>query len=336
MMLEKFARPPVPVIAGVASLASCLLAALLIPPAWRETIRENAFDLVLAADDRIRPTSGNRVHPRVTVIDIDRRSIEALGEWPWPRETMARLIEAVAAAQPAAIAVDVLFAGIDSRSPAALARHLGALTGRADLVTLADELPDGDKRLADAVRRAPVVLGFVLDPDHATTVPAVPFVTRGRLPFEEMWRAAGAAGPVAELERAAQGIGALSLFSDADGLVRRVPLLVEANDSLLPGLALEAVRVEQHASAYRVEAEPPTLRIGELAVPLPRDALLRLVPVAEDRRTGRTVSAVDVVEGRADAGRIAGALALVGGSAPELGGGLDAAGWVGQPITGSL
>jgi hypothetical protein len=33
---------------------------------------------------------------KVIVVDIDRASIDALGTWPWPRETMARLVEAVA------------------------------------------------------------------------------------------------------------------------------------------------------------------------------------------------------------------------------------------------
>src|SRR6266478_8771622 len=33
---------------------------------------------------------------KVIVVDIDRASIDAVGTWPWPRETMARLVEAVA------------------------------------------------------------------------------------------------------------------------------------------------------------------------------------------------------------------------------------------------
>jgi adenylate cyclase len=80
---------------------------------------------------------------RVIVIDIDRASIDALGAWPWPRAKMARLVEAVASARPGAIAIDVLFAEPDDRSPAALARHLGSVTGHAEISTLAESLPDG-------------------------------------------------------------------------------------------------------------------------------------------------------------------------------------------------
>jgi adenylate cyclase len=318
-MFKRFVQSHAPVIAGVVTLALWLLAAALMPSAWLETMRENAFDLVLLADQYVRRITHDQAGERIIVVDIDRRSIEALGVWPWSRDTMAQLVDAVAAAKPAAIAVDILFAEIDSRSPAALARRLGAFTGRADLLALADGLPDGDKRLAIALKRAAAVLGFVVDPDQVSTIPAVSIVMRGPLPLQRLWRSVGAVGPTSELGQAAQGIGALSLPGDADGVVRRVPLLVGAADALLPGLAVEAVRVKQHASTYFIETKPPMLRVGGLVLPLPNDALLRLVPIAADQQSARTISALDFIEGTADTSGINGAVTLIGGSAPELG-----------------
>ena len=151
------------------------------------------------------------------VIDVDRRSIEALGAWPWPRDIMARLIETVAGANPAAVAINVLFAEPDGRSPAALARQLGALTDRPELVRLADTLPDGDKRLAKASRELPVAFGFVLDPDQTQSLPGVPVLMRGSPGLGPLWRFPGAVGPHALLMQTATGLGALSLPGDADG-----------------------------------------------------------------------------------------------------------------------
>src|SRR5262245_39996191 len=253
VMVKDMVTRRAPAIAGIAAFALALAAILVMPPEWRELLRDNAFDAVLAADRQLYRTRGETT--RIVVIDIDRRSIEAVGAWQWPRETVAKLVDAVAAAQPAAIALDILFHEADTRSPAALARRLGQLISRPDIVALADDLADGDKRLAGALGPVPAVLGFLLDPDESQSLPGAPIVTTGALPIRQLWRTAGALAPPPSLLAAADGIGALSLPGDADGTVRRVPLLVGVGDVILPGLALEAVRLARHASAYVVQPE---------------------------------------------------------------------------------
>ena len=307
-----------PVVAGAATLTVFLAAVILLPKTTSEILRDSAFDIELAGDQWLRRPAPSDL--KVIVVDIDRASIDALGTWPWPRETMARIVEAVATGRPAAIAIDVLFAEPDDRSPAALARRLGSVTGRAEISTLGESLPDGDKRLARAIGSVPVALGFVLDPDRHGTLPGAAIASRGSLPFDDLWQAAGAIGPTLPLAAAASGLGALSLPGSADGAIRQVPVFIAAGRVLMPGLAAEALRLASGASSYLIEGEPPTLVVGSRRVALSRDALLRLVPVAAWRRVARTLSAVDVLEGRADGGRLAGALVLLGGSAPELGG----------------
>src|SRR5689334_18873328 len=97
-MLNRLGKTHSGLIAGVLALVLFLAAVLLLPRDWRNVFRETAFDVVLAADRQIRrlkPQDNAKGVP-VIVVDIDRRSLDALGPWPWPRETMARLIEAVA------------------------------------------------------------------------------------------------------------------------------------------------------------------------------------------------------------------------------------------------
>jgi len=307
-----------PVVVGTAMLALFLAAAILLPQTTSEVLRDSAFDIELAGDQWLRKPATS--DPKVIVIDIDRASIDTLGAWPWPRETVARLIEAVATSRPAAIAIDVLFAEPDDRSPAALARRLGAVTGRAEISVLGESLPDGDKRLARAISGVPVALGFVLDPNRDGALPGPVIVRRGALPFDNLWQASGAIGPAPPLAAAASGLGALSLPGSADGAIRRVPVFVAAGRVLMPGLAAEALRLAGGASSYLIEGEPPTLVVGSRRVALSRDGLLRLIPVAPGHRVARTLSALDILEGRADGSRLAGALVLLGGSAPELGG----------------
>src|SRR5436305_7238842 len=98
-MLSRFGRTHSGLIAGILALVLFLGAVLLAPKEWRSVFRERAFDVVLAADRQLRRPMlpGIADHMPVVVVDIDRRSLEALGSWPWPRDTMARLVEAVAA-----------------------------------------------------------------------------------------------------------------------------------------------------------------------------------------------------------------------------------------------
>ena len=88
--------------------------------------REKAFDLVLRHAPR-------GAEPPLVVVDIDSESLARHGPWPWSRAQIARLVAAVADAQPSVIGLDMLLEGEDRLSPAAVARRLAAETGRADL-----------------------------------------------------------------------------------------------------------------------------------------------------------------------------------------------------------
>jgi len=307
-----------PVAAGLVMLTVFLAAGILLPKTMSEALRDSAFDLVLAGDQLLRRPVASDL--KVIVVDIDRASIDALGAWPWPRATMARLVEAVARERPAVIAIDVLFAEPDDRSPAALARRLGSVTGRAEISTLGESLPDGDKLLAHAISSVPVALGYVLDPDRDRALPGASIVSRGSLPFDDLWQATGAIGPTPPLAVAARVLGVLSLPGSADGAIRQVPVFVAVGRVLMPGLAAEALRLASGASSYLIEGEPPTLVAGSRRVALSRDGLLRLAPVSPWRRVARTLSAIDVLDGRVDQGRLTDAVVLLGGSAPELNG----------------
>lgn len=304
------------IVAGLASLVLFDAAILRFPDAWLEIVRENAFDIVLA--NRLFGSGQRENTAKVVVIDIDRRSLDEIGPWPWPREKMADLADAIAAAKPAAVAFDILFAEPDDRSPAALARQLAKFTGRQEIADLAKALPDGDARLAKALSSTHAVLGFVLDPEKSESVAPPQILMRGAPPFKSLWSEAGAQGPPSSLAKGIEGLGALALPANADGVIRRVPLFVSAGGRLLPGLALEAVRVQRKAMGYAMQAEPPLLGIGDITLRLPPDGLLRLLPIEADRHAARNISAADLLRTPGNPALLD-AVVIVGGSAPELG-----------------
>jgi adenylate cyclase len=60
----------------------------------------------------------------VRIVDIDQASLDRVGQWPWPRTTVARLLENLTAQGAAVVAFDVLFSEPDRTSPEQLLETL--------------------------------------------------------------------------------------------------------------------------------------------------------------------------------------------------------------------
>ena len=302
----------------VASAVTVLIGLVLSETSPVETARARIYDLFLQ-----RPHQASA--GPVAIVDIDRATLEQIGAWPWSRERLAGLVDAIATARPKAIGIDFLLVGTDERSPGALARNLAALTSDqrvASLATsLADSLPDGDKIFADAIRKAPTVLGMVLDADIKTKAPRpAPILVRGRPDLKGLWHDDAAVGPIPLISEGAKGHGVLLLPGDPDASIRRVPLLVATGTGLQPGLALEVARVGAAASSYLLGGAPLMLRTGSVQLRMPPDGMLRLRPVAAAHHQARLVSAVRILREAGPRAELAGRIVLVGSSAPELGG----------------
>lgn len=257
----------------------------------------------------------------VRIIDIDDESLRRLGQWPWPRTRIAELTTVLQKSQATAIAFDMVFAEPDRTSPAAM---LALWQPPADIAREISGLPDHDAVLAGVVANGRVVLGFALD--RQVRGPAEPprakarFVTLNApaLPFVSAFTGSVTALPA--LEAAADGYGALSFVPDADGVIRRVPLLVRQGNTLLPALSTEALRVAQGAQNITTVATGSqgleTLRIGSLVVPITPQGELWVHysrPAPE-----RYIPAWKVLAGVVPASELAGHIVLVGTSAQGL------------------
>jgi len=121
-------------------------------PAPVEEIRVRTFDFFQRIDPREKKTPSP-----VTIVDIDDKSLEKIGQWPWPRTRIADLITELTRLGAIVIAFDVVFSEPDRLNPADAAdtfRNLDEDT-RAKLRAL----PSNDQIFADAIRASRVVLG---------------------------------------------------------------------------------------------------------------------------------------------------------------------------------
>jgi adenylate cyclase len=269
----------------------------------------------------------------VRVVDIDDASIARLGQWPWPRTEVARLTKAVTDAGAAAVAFDIVFSEPDRTSPSRIAASAERDGATPEQVAALSGLPDHDAAFGAVLAATPSVLGFFLTQDGRTNVqPKAGFAVAGSAPGASLTAYRGAILPLPALAAAAPGLGFVSLRTDADGIVRRAPLIATVSGGLVPSLSAETLRLAQGAGAIAVRSSDAS---GEVAAGRPETVSLKIgeaeVPVNERgelwmRYTGptpeRTVPAWRVLEGHLPAAEMqrlfSGRIVFVGAGASGL------------------
>ena len=312
------------VVVVAAYLWALALGALLAP------LRGNLENLVFDQYQRWKPRPYAFDQP-VRIVDIDDESIHLVGRWPWSRQTMAELVEALSRANVAAVGFDFLFSEKD-RPGGDLAACAGSAGHGAEAAARCEGRADGDAALAQAIQGRPVVLGVFLTPSHngsqASLATKAGFSYIGDPPTDFVTHFNGVLAPIPQLADAVGGLGFLNWLPDNDRVVRRVPLLLDVNGQLQPSLALETLRVAQGATGYVVKSTTATgrtagksevidsIKDGDVIVPLQADGELRVWFAKSDPR--RSIPAWKVLQPDADLSDLSGKLVLLGASASLL------------------
>ncbi|MDB5872309.1 MAG: cyaA [Ramlibacter sp.] len=285
---------------AVAAAAVAWLGFLFFAPTALHQADERATDLVWQLSGDSQPER------RVVVVDIDDASLQRIGPWPWPRQTQAKLVNALREQGAALQLYDVVFP--DARQ------------GTAELAAA----------IAAADATAPVVLAQVFALNHESRQTAGQLA--GALPGDAcLSPAAPATGYVANVGGLGSRAGHITPRLDPDGAVRRIPAVVCYGQRNYPALALAGLLALDSGSkpgSLRVEPgskpwDPAwTLTLDgmpDMKAPLDANGDLR-VPYRKARSAIVSVSAADVLEGKlGQANPLHGAWVLVGASAFGLG-----------------
>jgi len=256
----------------------------------------------------------------VTVVAIDQKSLQAIGQWPWPRTELARLVTILNQAEPAAIGLDILMPEADALSPGRLLARFGIKD--AAILAALQGLPSNDAELARAIAAAPTVMA-IAGALEATgmALRAPPIVVRGSsasgaLPALVSYNAALTSLDL--LDQQGRGWGLISV-DPSHGVIRRIPLLASIGGTLVPALSIEMLRVAMRMPALQLTlagAAVESIGVGDLRVPTEPDGAVRVY--FSPHRPDRFVSAVDVLEGRFDASQLRRQLVLIGPTATGL------------------
>src|SRR5688572_7306120 len=223
---------------GVVVLA-LLIVVRISDPAPLAELKLRSFDLF----QTIAPRS-SEFRP-VVIVDIDEASLSAYGQWPWPRTLVADLLARLFELQSAAVAFDVIFPEPDRTSPSEAMKYFSDLDDatRARLL----QLPSNDDVLAKTIARGKVVLGQAgtrtVGAASTEMSPQSGIATIGPDPAPYLISFPRLLRNLPQLERAAAGRGLFTIAAEQDGIVRRVPLVMRAEDRIVPALSIDLLRV---------------------------------------------------------------------------------------------
>jgi adenylate cyclase len=308
----------------------CILALLtglyVFQPAFLHFLDLKLYDQLLRSRGTREPTG------KVVIVDLDERSLAQYGQWPWPRYRVALLLGRLQQAGALSVGLDILLAEPDRTSPAILKSELKRDLGLdVNFSGLPAELEDNDRLLAGLLAQGPYVLSLYFDflgsgrqADAAHLPPALNLsvARNSKAPPAggDLLSAASVVPPLPSLSSACRSAGFFNTVSDRDGVIRRLPLLIEYGSRVYPALAL-ATLIEAGGLGSPVlrigDAGPESLGLGRgIAVPLDPQARV-MIDFLGPARTFPTVSAAAVLEGAAPA-LLDGAVVLVGTSVAGL------------------
>jgi adenylate cyclase len=302
MKLAHLFNKPMWLYALVSALAVALMAALSVIWApqlsqWEERLASRTWALA----------NQDATERRLVVVDIDEKSTQALGPWPWPRERVATLLSGLDAYGVNLKVVDVLFDGAQD--------------------------PAQDQKLADALKAgAPTVIAqlFALNPDSqvksGTLGGALALAANSGVcspgattPFTPAY---GFMGAQPLLAQSSAGVGHITPILDTDGSIRRVPSMVCFEGQAYPSLAVAGLAaatgaqpvVSTNKLGLFTANAPKSIDIGGLHLPVDAQGQMR-VSYQMPRAGFASVSAVDVLQGKVPQSLLKGAWVLVGSTA---------------------
>ena len=336
--------------ASITSFSILLAVALLrFQPALLEMLELRSYDLRFQ-------WRGPREHsPAIVIARIDEHSLDTLGKWPWPRSRFAELIDALSRQGAVAIGFDAGFWEPDENSELRFVARmresldrLGIADARIDaLLEQARAGADHDQALADAIRRAapPVVLGYFfhmpdedaraaeggsvreIDPDEAAR--RIEALRPAQYPVvmedDPDHRPALPTAVAPELNlpvllAAAASSGYFDVRQDRDGVVRWMPMVIQAGDALFPPLSVALVwqalgrpRLQLDIGSRGVKG----IRVGPRFVPTDETGRL-LIDFAGPRHTFPSYSVADIVAGAVPDDAVRDRIVLVGATATGL------------------
>jgi two-component system, cell cycle sensor histidine kinase and response regulator CckA len=306
-------------------LAAIWSVVYVIQPNYIEHLQLKVSDAIIAG------APATDISDKVVMVNIDERSLQAWGQWPWPRSRLATLLETLTDLGARSIAMDFILAETDRTSRQSNQQQLNSESGDPlNRFVQADKLTDNDATLAATLDGGPFVLGYefrfdtIHQANHNCHLHPVKLVDVQQAPVADgmrgLYEAQGVVCNLMPFAHAASYSGFLNGKPDGDGRLRRLPLVIRYNGAVYPNLALAALLCADHQHAVILKqrkGDQCCLIAGEHTIPMDAQGNLQ-IHFSDPSSTLRQVTADQVLTGQVSKADIGGRVVMVGVGASGL------------------
>jgi len=291
-------------------------------------------------DMRLNLLMPRGVDDRIVIVDIDEKSLQEQGRWPWGRNKLADLVNKLFDEYHVRVmGFDVVFAEADDSSglknlEGLQKKYLSGDSYFNQMITEIRPQLDYDQVFANSLKGRNVVLGYYFRQDKSGGVgvgglPTPSFVDgsfKGKnISFMEA-SSFGANLPV--LQQSALTAGHFNPDPDADGISRKVPMLMSYKGNLYEALSVAVARVALGSPKLQAQfaeglgvgsryAGLEWLKLGDRRIPVDAQ-VAALIPYRGPQDSFPYVSASDVLNGKVAPEKLQNRIVLLGTTAPGL------------------
>ena len=192
---------------------------------------------------------------KVVIVDIDEKSIEKIGQFPWRRDVYSTILENLNTAEVSAIAFDIFFSEEDTQNPVKIFKEFNLNS---------ENILNSDKLFLGSIKNSNVILplvGATKEVKKNNFSPKANIITKGEDPLNYLYNYQGYISSLDKFNNAAKGLGSISIIDSEDGILRYVPLILNIDNEIIPSLSLEAVRLYNKEKSYLIQTDQSGIQL---------------------------------------------------------------------------
>jgi adenylate cyclase len=294
-------------------IASFISSIYIYVPSLPSSIDSRLRDFMFNLRGEIKPKSDS-----VVIVDIDEKSLQNLGQWPWSRNILSEILYNLTNAEAAVIGFDIVFAEEDRTSPHKILKKLDIQK---------ENIPNFDLEFAQAIANTPTILGYQFEltekkyiNKNAPSIQTIFIEKNKKMGENYLITAQGTILNIPLLQDNSYSSGFFNNIPDDTGIIRSIPLIISYEGEIYPSLSLESLRIGLGVSKIYINYDEngiANLQLGDFIIPTDRYGRL-LINFRGKEKTFKYISAFDIYNNSFNKEDIKNKIILVGTSAAAL------------------